>query len=264
MSLPAKPPTVTESYRSVREGDTGWGVYAVQTGLNAAMSYGLTADGAFGPMTRAAVIAYQKSVWPHDPSQHDGIVGPATKRAIAIRCSVRVDNERPGLPNKLIREMARAEGGDNIYAVNPYTPPGGTPGTDCGIMQWRCYEPFRTSDLMAAFDPYIAMVNAAKAFEARKAKFLTYGWTRNNRVRAERCALLAHNWPVGANDIAFEGKLYNPDGVAVWVPPGVFMLDGTEVNTRQEWVDHYSGISCGADLACTHQGLMPSRIQWGT
>lgn len=61
--------------RTLRRGMTGADVKALQTKL------GVTADGAFGPKTEAAVIAYQK-LHHLDP---DGAVGPMTRAALGLK-----------------------------------------------------------------------------------------------------------------------------------------------------------------------------------
>lgn len=256
--LPLEPPTYAETVAPLKydeeagKGSIGWPVYAIQSGL-VARGFNLVADGIFGYQTKKKVMAFQEN----NGLTADGVVGPATKGKLVEKVAQLVDDERPNLPNGLIRQLCRAEGGDNPAAINEYDPPTGATGTDCGIVQIRVYDPYVDFELRQAFDMHAAMNEAADRFDAAKNKYLTYGWTRNSRVRSERCALMAHNWPVGANDIAFEGKLSNPDGVAAWVPAGVKMLDGTEVNTRQEWCDFY------AMGTAPHCGSMPANIQWG-
>ncbi|MBD8059969.1 peptidoglycan-binding protein [Cellulomonas sp. JH27-2] len=56
------------------QGSRGAAVKALQTKL------GITADGIFGPKTKAAVIAYQKE---HD-LEADGIAGPLTRKSLGI------------------------------------------------------------------------------------------------------------------------------------------------------------------------------------
>ena len=57
------------------QGNSGAGVKAMQRGLNACYSAGLTVDGQFGPNTRSALIAVQKRIG----VTADGIFGPQTR-----------------------------------------------------------------------------------------------------------------------------------------------------------------------------------------
>src|SRR3989339_585187 len=59
---------------TLRQGSTGPQVVALQQALG-----GLTADGNFGPLTNAAVVAYQTA----NGLTPDGVVGPATGAALA-------------------------------------------------------------------------------------------------------------------------------------------------------------------------------------
>lgn len=269
MALLPYPPTNEEAWASIRRTSPttmGWHVYAVQKALNDAAGKSLTADGYYGGMSEIAVKEYQSRM----NVTADGIVGPTTKRLLAEACARRVDRNVTSLPDGLMREMARGEGGNNLSAINPYDPPGGKPGTDCGIVQMRCYEngdgSYVLADLQLAFSPYDAMLWAADRFLAAKDHYLTYGWTRNNRIRAEKCALLYHNWPVGANDIAFEGRLNSPLADATWAlkdgtTPYIKFLDGSFVRTREDWANFYAGI--WQPLDSNHQGPMAKAIEWG-
>lgn len=57
---------------------SGTDVRSVQARVGAAV------DGVYGPATRAAVVAFQYRYWPRWPAMWDGIVGPATARALGI------------------------------------------------------------------------------------------------------------------------------------------------------------------------------------
>jgi hypothetical protein len=66
-------------------GSHGWLVQQVQKHLQAHGFYkGFLVDGIFGRNTLAAVLAFQKHAWPHDPHQWDGVVGPNTYRALGF------------------------------------------------------------------------------------------------------------------------------------------------------------------------------------
>lgn len=67
----------------IKVGSTnGTAVKRVQTRLKALGYYKGSIDGGFGPITKAAVTAFQKKRWPNDKKQWDGIVGKATWTAL--------------------------------------------------------------------------------------------------------------------------------------------------------------------------------------
>jgi len=76
-SQPAKPPATPAAKwppsRTLRQGDNGADVAELQRRLK------VTADGDFGPKTKAAVVAFQKA----KKLTADGIVGPRTAAALA-------------------------------------------------------------------------------------------------------------------------------------------------------------------------------------
>ena len=67
-----------EPKTALRYGDRGNGVSWVQWHLNQAAKAGLKIDGRFGPLTKAAVLRFQKN----KKLVQDGIVGPKTRAAL--------------------------------------------------------------------------------------------------------------------------------------------------------------------------------------
>ena len=66
----------------IREGERGDYVRQIQTCLNRVNNAGLNTDGVFGPLTRAAVVNYQRA----NGLNPDGIVGPITWNHLRNRC----------------------------------------------------------------------------------------------------------------------------------------------------------------------------------
>ena len=163
------------------------------------------------------------------------IVELLDQRAHALRAEV---------PGGLMRGLAQGEGGNLLGAVNPYTPPGGVKGVDCGVMQYRCYgPPFDMGALSLAFDPMTAMLRAADDFLGRVEIFYDQPGVRARADReefAKRLAVLSHNWPAGAYNLADDGKLSDPNGLAAWVHPATRFPDGAPVRTRIEWCQFYA------------------------
>lgn len=232
MSLPSAPPR-TLIY-SVEQGDNGWPVFAVQSALNS-LGASLTLDGDFGPATDQAVRSFQAKY----SLYVDGKFGPASSKKAVTLLDAKTHTKLPEVPQGLIKGFAEGEGGNVLAAVN-WSIPG---GVDCGIMQYRVYEPYTFTALSDAFNPLASMVKAGNEFLYRANTFYYMAGVKNRNDREEfskRLAILAHNWPAGASDIAQDGQLYNPNGLASWVPAGVKFPDGTAVTTRLQWCQFYA------------------------
>lgn len=240
MSLPSSPPK--SIVYTVALDDKGWPVFAVQSALNSVRGSfwpKLVLDGSFGPATDTAVKAFQREYL----LTVDGKFGPSSSARIIRLLDARVHALLPGLPAGLLRGFAEGEGGNNLSATN-WSIPG---GVDCGVMQYRVYVQidgsYAFTDLLDAFSPESAMFRAGQDFLTRADAFYAAAGVKGRADRTEfskRLAVLAHNWPSGASDIAKDGKLTNPDGVASWVPAGVKFPDGQIVNTRWEWCQFYA------------------------
>lgn len=65
----------TKGYLSY--GDKGSNVSRLQQFLNWFGGYNLKVDGSFGPATKAAVVKFQKAIWPNSSKMWDGYFGPS-------------------------------------------------------------------------------------------------------------------------------------------------------------------------------------------
>ena len=236
MTLPSSPPTA--SLRSIRAGERGWFAFAIQTAL-IQTGHEIEADGAYGPLTTAAVSAFQAS----NQLFADGICGPVTQAKLVDRIATKVESGRPGLALGLLRGVCQLEASGLISVVN-WTVPG---GVDCGCVQRRVQGPLFDLELLrAAFDTRAQLVLTAANWETRRNRYLSMAWAKDNRERAGRAAALAHNWPAGAEAIATNGIVNSPDVALTWVPRDaqgrslVRFPDGVRVETRQEWAEFYA------------------------
>lgn len=238
MSLPTSPPKTASS--SIKRGDVGWGVYALQTYL-ARFGYAATADGVYGldpyRQTYDAVCAFQKV----NNLVVDGIVGPATQRKLILGVTNKAEFGTVGLPIGLLRGILESESGFKLDEVNWDIPN----GVDCGATQRRVYgPPYALDALKAAFGPR-AIDRAATELRDRKAAFMGDAWVNRNAERAARLAAFAHNWPHagGADYYAQHGHVYNPTGECSWLPRNsagqlyIKFPDGVLVKTRQDWAE---------------------------
>jgi hypothetical protein len=225
MALPAQPPAQTDY--SIRQGEEGWAVYALQCALP-----GAERDGSFGAFTDAAVRAVQGSY----ALVVDGIAGPATQGALADRVCA---EHSSGLPRGLIAGIAQGEGGKLLGPVN-WSVPG---GVDCGLFQRRVYgPPFQLAELQRAFDPGYQAELLRRFLAARAEKYQRPEMASPGPERAWRLAALAHNYPAGADTIAAKGigglSAYWRKPQA-WVP-AVHLPDGYEIRTPLDWVRFYA------------------------
>jgi len=235
--LPSTPPSSTDW--TLKVGDSGWPVYALQTFLNSVAGAGLVTDGAFGASTDSAVTALQRA----RSLLADGIAGARTQEELIRLRIERIEQAFPSLPDGLLRGKLQTESGLLLGAVN-WSVPG---GVDCGAAQYRVYGPpyaqgeaDKGASLTEAFGQACVRM-AAKDFLLRRDSFLRSGaWSTGRHERSGRLAALAHNWPAGAAYYADHGHAPNPGALATWVPVGLRFPDGAPVRTRQEWCEFYA------------------------
>jgi hypothetical protein len=225
--LPDTPPK--SSYSTIKQNQNGWHVYALQAGL-LALEYTVTTDGYFGPKTYAVVREFQN----RNLLDTDGIAGPATQGRIIVMLDDVIHRSISALPAGLLRGFAEGEGGNLLAAVN-WSVAG---GVDCGVVQNRVTgPPYSMSKLTAAFSPYQALLGAAKTWNERQANFYNKPGVVNRSDRREyagRLAVLAHNWPYGADRLANGYALSTR--TADWVPASL----PSWARTYAGWAQYYS------------------------
>jgi len=207
-----------------------WGV---QKNLNA-LGWGLATDGLFGKATHEAVRQFQSN----EGLAVDGIFGPASSSSMARELERRVTAD---LPEGLLRGQVTGESGDLVGAVN-WTVAG---GVDCSYTQRRVLEADYADEAVVkrAFDGYYQLNLSARTLRGRKDTY--YGKTgAPTHEKAWRLAMLSHNYPYGADQIATKGV----SGLSsYWTTPqtwvkniGAKFPDGNAVETPLEWCQHYS------------------------
>lgn len=223
---------------SLKQGSSGWPVFSLQTGLNDVRNAGLTPDGDFGPATESALKSAQRA-W---DLTADGVAGPATRTALSGAVCAKADRNVE-IPQGLLTNFARGEGGNNPAAVNWQV----AGGVDCGLFQFRVYgPPYGQVSMRSAFSPYRSAIGAAGDFSERQKSYLGRAWSGRNMERCGRCAVMAHNWPAGADTISRTGKCSLPDSRCTWLPRdknGVSLVkfpDGSRVETRHQWTQFYA------------------------
>lgn len=232
MSLPSSPPRYSswsQIVSSIKEGETGWRAFALQSALRA-VGRSLAADGDFGPRTLSQLKTFQKN----NDLTADGVAGPKTQARLLSRVSHIVHDNHPRLPDGILRGFAEAEGANVLAATNWFTPAGGKPGVDCGPVQWRRYgPPFDQGELKGAFDPLSAFRYASKVLLDR---IDDYNRRRPSLSDAMvlRIAVLAHNAPFMAEQVVRNGRLSTPNALATWTTK-----PGGGHYTHAEWMQVY-------------------------
>ena len=230
--LPSEPPKFSSwagLLAPIKQGETGWRVYALQSALGS-VGRDTTPDGVFGPKTLRQVKGMQKN----NGLVSDGIAGPATQQKLIEKISHKTHEAFTSIPDGLMRGYAEAEGGNVLAATNWFTPSGGVPGVDCGPVQWRQYgPPFDKYGLLKAFDCETSFSFAAGLIIDR---LKDYGRRRPSLSAGMRLrlALLAHNAPFLAEQYVRNGQLSTPDALATWT-----QKPGGGHYTHAEWMQVY-------------------------
>lgn len=251
MTLPSTPPHYASwaaLVAPIRPGETGWRPFALQKALNSIRQVAIEAgqagdwkrlepDGIFGPATGVALKAYQLARF----LKADAIAGAATQAKLLTDLGHRTHELAPGLPDGLMRGFAEAEGANMLAATN-WSVAG---GVDCGPMQIRVPgPPYDAKRMQGAFDPLNAMLQSATTLLGRAGTFNNLAWVAKQGKRRKewslRLAVMAHNWPAGAEAIAKNGSVPRPTERATWAPASAKFPDGTPVRTRAEWCQFYA------------------------
>jgi hypothetical protein len=208
-------------FNTYRKGNVHVGVWAIQHAL------GITADGAFGPLTEQAVKAFQYE----RGLAADGVVGGFTQRELVEQaCLGAYATHR--VPEGILESVSQGEAGYNPGAINASAPG----GKDVGAFQRRVYDGQGRTYIERALRINYQARLLAGALRERHNTFRARGHLTNEE--SWRCAVLAHNWPYGADRLSRGYAL--SDKTATWVPSSVKFKDGAPVVTYADWADWYS------------------------
>jgi hypothetical protein len=222
------------TYRfSFRKGMSGWDVWAIQVALNGS-GHSLVLDGAFGPLTDAAVRAVQTALH----VTVDGIMGPQTQAALCAAECARAELHLT--PKGLLKGICFGESGGIIPATSTLYPNG---SRDYGPLQDNLLNP-SDADLREAFNVRL------QAREVGVQRLSAYDFFHGqpgaqSQEEAWRLAVLSYNWPAAANKIAAglgsswtytsEGHQYKLADPAPWIE----RIGVAGVSTGWEWAKFY-------------------------
>lgn len=227
----------TKTVYSVKKGDRGIVVWAVQRALNDYVSeadFPVVEDGIFGEQTHRRVLDFQNFVG----IKGDGIFGSQTSPLMAKYLERRVS---ASLPPGLVRGVVYAESAGYIGAVNASSPG----GIDCGYVQRRVYESDYGDEAVVrrAFDGLYQMNLLARSLRSRHDAFFGRPGARTHEL-AWRLAAMHHNYPYAAEKISREGTANLSSywkTPASWVEAiGARFVDAAVVRTPLEWVRYYA------------------------
>lgn len=209
-------------YLPLKRGLKHWAVMALQINL------GLTVDGNFGPDTEHAVTAYQAK----HGLKSDGVAGVVTQRAIVVQMSA-IPTARYGLPRRLLESMAQNESGFWLAAFAPHPSDG---GFDLGALQKSFPTPGSRSEYLGALE-----VVGMAATTARKvrAQYDAYVPLTHDRRRAWELAVLSHNWPTAADNLARTGHVYKDASRDNRIEAWIVSASRGRLHTPLEWVNSY-------------------------
>lgn len=215
---------------ALKNGMNGADCWGLQINL-AVISPGLDTDGYFGPKTEQAVRAFQGK---HGLTV-DGVAGIITQRSIIMTISQPATDQFK-LPQGLLKSIAENESG---FAIGAYSRHPSDEGFDLG--------PYQQS-----FPPAVQnQGNFANAYSAKwmsndtghKVRMQKDEYRRAPKVKddrtAWRLAVLYHNWPAAAENLAYKGSVYNDPVMDTKRQDWIVTASGGTMSTAQEWVAHY-------------------------
>jgi hypothetical protein len=170
-------------WRPLKKGLVGWDVYDLQSRLNNANKAGLALDGAFGALTKAAVMDFQAQ----NHLVVDGIAGAVTQVATGQAVAL-----RGPLPQRVKGQMQK----ETSMLCGIYTPTYANGSQDTGPLQMNTqYHP----DLSQNFDVTYAVRVLVGRINEYHEKYVRWGV---NDERAWAAAQGAWNSPVYADRYA--------------------------------------------------------------
>lgn len=217
----------SRDYRNaLKRGMSGTDVAVLQLNMQ------LEVDGAFGPVTEKAV----KSLQAAKNLKVDGIAGLATQRAIALREFAAVAGPYK-LPVGLLESVASNESG---FALAAYSPHPSDAGFDIGVLQCSVTPGLIGNQAHYKLGYSARQIAVRSAADLRKVKDGFYGkpGAKTHR-RAWELAVINHNWPSAAANMAAGGGPYKESARNSRAEPWIVAASGGRLSTPNQWVSAY-------------------------
>ena len=219
---------------TLRRGDFGIVVWSLQRQCQRLVQEPALADGDFGRQTETAAILLQQFL----DVEADGVVGPATQRALGMYLS----NRASGLPKNLLLSLMSYESSVLLGAVSWIS----KGGVDCGMTQRRVLErDFADTQVVErAFDAAYQISLSARTLRERYAAWINLPGIGGRAERCWRTAVLYHNYPALADKLAHDWIAGLSDyytSPQAWVTSvGLHFPDGAPIRTPLEWGQRYA------------------------
>lgn len=228
-------PSAYYSY-ATRHGDKGTDVAALQINLPR-----LEVDGVFGDETEAAV-----KTWQYDNNLVvDGIAGMGTQQSI-ITQRVKQPSKDFNLPIGLLKSIASNESGFALAAAGPHL---NDSGWDVGAFcrssgssypdQEFLYEAYDVRKSAKWTANHVIAAKEALTYPPVKSRYYTEMGEDNEKEFLWKLAILSHNWPVAARNIASRGTAMITAGADD--KPAQWIIDATNgrLSTPRQWCMGY-------------------------
>jgi hypothetical protein len=209
---------------------SGWDVWALQINLKqlGPSTRDIPLDGSFGPATRQAVLLHQKN----RNLVQDGIAGIATQTSICLTLSKKPE-QAANLPIGLLRGLIEGESG---FAIACFSPHPSDSGFDLGAFQ-DSITPGEVGNQQRYARAFNVPVLAVETAEKIRTQFDEYAKVVSHK-RAWELAVLYHNWPSAAHNLAYIGRIYknqSADEPQQWI----ISATGGRLQTARQWVESY-------------------------
>lgn len=229
----------TKDFRyAFRRGMEGTDVAALQINLQ---DRGVLVDGVFGQQTEDVVREFQD----RNGLEVDGVAGLLTQRAL-VRSKCGPLQKKYSLPGGILVSIVNNESGFAVAAVSLHFD---RKGFDLGAFQKSTSNTAPQSEIEQAYRIDVQAEGAANRLRQVHDRF-TDPWPveswylreiagGNRGHMAWQLAVLSHNWPAAAENIAKTGHIFSDPDTDDMLQDWIVEASGGRLSTSREWVVSY-------------------------